>query len=68
MDEDTALLFKSRLADTSITDGFIYSLLFSSFLGEENFLLPEEMSPRFPRGVPDAYQQYLLSKRHQLDC
>ena len=58
-DEDTALLFKSRLADTSL-DGFIYSLLFPSFLGEENFLLPEEMLARFPRGVPDAYQRGLF--------
>lgn len=55
-DYDTYLLLKSRLTDTSL-DGYLYSLLFPSLLGDANYQPPAEISALFPRGVPSADKQ-----------
>jgi arylsulfatase A-like enzyme len=52
-DLDAALLLKTRLEDKSL-DGFLYSLLFPSFLGKDKNNYPPEILDRFPRGIPDV--------------
>lgn len=55
-DRDTALLFKSRLTDLDL-DGFLYSLLFPSLLGEDEFQIPAEFLVKFPRGLPKSHRR-----------
>jgi arylsulfatase A-like enzyme len=52
-DPDTGLLFKKLLADSSIS-GYLYSLLFPSLLGQDEYQPPAKIAAHFPRGVPEA--------------
>jgi choline-sulfatase len=54
-DRDTAMLFMTRLVDTTL-DGYLYSLLFPSLLGQVDYAPPPALAARFPRGLPEAHE------------
>lgn len=65
-DLDAALLFKTRLEDLSL-DGFLYSLLFPSLLGKDEYNYPTEISKIFPRGIPAADRRGTFTLEESID-